>query len=67
VTILLTTQYLKEADQLASTVAVLDRGTLVAGGTPEELKRLVPGAHIRLQFAEAHELTAAACALGEGV
>jgi len=46
VTILLTTQYLEEADQLADRIAVLDRGRIVAEGTPEDLKRRVPGAHI---------------------
>jgi len=39
VTILLTTQYLEEADQLADRIALLDRGHIVAEGTPEELKR----------------------------
>ena len=53
VTILLTTQYLDEADQLADRIAVLDRGKLVAEGTPDELKRRIPGGHIRLQFADA--------------
>jgi len=38
-TVFLTTQYLEEADQLADRVAVLDRGRLVADGTPDELKR----------------------------
>jgi oleandomycin transport system ATP-binding protein len=38
VTVLLTTQYLEEADQLASEIAVIDRGTVIATGTPEELK-----------------------------
>jgi ABC-2 type transport system ATP-binding protein len=60
VTVLLTTQYLEEADQLADRIAVLDRGRLVAEGTPHELKRLVPGGHIRLRFADASGLDAAA-------
>ncbi len=59
-TIFLTTQYLEEADQLADRVAVLDQGKLVAEGTPDELKRLIPGAHIRLRFADASRLGAAA-------
>jgi ABC-2 type transport system ATP-binding protein len=63
VTIFLTTQYLEEADQLADRIAVLDRGHLVAEGSPEELKRLVPGSHIRLGFPGAAELDAAARAL----
>jgi|SRR5579859_131617 len=65
VTILLTTQYLEEADLLADRIAVLDRGKLVAGGTPDELKRRIPGGHIRLQFADARELEAAIRALGD--
>src|SRR6266699_2896255 len=65
VTILLTTQYLDEADQLADRIAVLDRGKLVAEGTPDELKRLIPGGHIRLQFADAPGLEAATRTLGE--
>jgi ABC-2 type transport system ATP-binding protein len=44
-TIFLTTQYLEEADQHADRIAVLDRGNLVAEGTPDELKRRIPGAH----------------------
>ena len=60
VTIFLTTQYLDEADQLADRIAVLDQGRLVAQGTPEELKRLVPGSHVRLRFTDAFELDAAA-------
>jgi len=65
VTILLTTQYLDEADQLADRIAVLDQGKLVAQGTPDELKRRIPGGHIRLQFADASGLEAAARTLGE--
>jgi ABC-2 type transport system ATP-binding protein len=66
VTILLTTQYLEEADQLADRIAVLDRGRIVAEGTPEELKRRIPGAHIRLRFADAASLDQAANELPEG-
>jgi ABC-2 type transport system ATP-binding protein len=64
VTILLTTQYLEEADRLANRVALLDRGRIVAEGTPEELKRRIPGAHIRLRFPDAGSLSAAAGVLG---
>jgi ABC-2 type transport system ATP-binding protein len=66
VTILLTTQYLEEADQLASRIAVLDRGHIVAEGTPEQLKRRIPGAHIRLRFPDAASLDAASRALPNG-
>ena len=59
-TIFLTTQYLDEADQLANRIAVLDQGRLVAEGTPEELKRQVPGSHVRLRFAGVAALDAAA-------
>ncbi|WP_330330178.1 ATP-binding cassette domain-containing protein [Streptomyces sp. NBC_00536] len=59
VTILLTTQYLDEADELADRIAVLDHGKLVAEGTAEELKRRIPGSHIRLRFATPAELDAA--------
>ncbi len=60
VTVFLTTQYLEEADRLAHRIGVLDRGVLVAQGTPDELKRLVPGGHVRLSFADAAELERAA-------
>ncbi|WP_214410671.1 ATP-binding cassette domain-containing protein [Sphaerisporangium fuscum] len=52
VTIFLTTQYLEEADELADCVALLSQGRLVAEGTPEELKRMVPGGHIVVRFAD---------------
>jgi ABC-2 type transport system ATP-binding protein len=65
VTIFLTTQYLEEADQLADRIAVLDRGRLVAEGSADELKRRIPGGHIRLQFADPARLSAAARILGD--
>jgi ABC-2 type transport system ATP-binding protein len=65
ITILLTTQYLDEADQLAGHIAVLDRGHLVAEGTPDELKRRIPGGHIQLRFRDLAGLEEAARVLGE--
>src|ERR1700686_3640116 len=65
VTILLTTQYLEEADRLADRIAVLDHGRIVTEGTPEELKRRMPGAHIRLRFTDAVSLAEAARELPE--
>jgi ABC-2 type transport system ATP-binding protein len=65
VTIFLTTQYLEEADQLADVVAVLDNGRLVAEGSPDELKGMIPGGHVRLRFTDADGLDAAARTLGE--
>jgi ABC-2 type transport system ATP-binding protein len=66
VTVFLTTQYLDEADQLADRIAVLDHGRIVAEGTADELKRLVPGGSIRLQFSDAPALARAANALRDG-
>jgi ABC-2 type transport system ATP-binding protein len=60
VTIFLTTQYLEEADQLADRIAVLDQGRLVAQGTADDLKRQIPGTHVRLRFTSFAELDAAA-------
>jgi ABC-2 type transport system ATP-binding protein len=64
VTIFLTTQYLDEADHLADRIAVLDHGRIVAEGTPDELKRRIPGGHVRLQFGSPQALEAAADLLG---
>jgi len=66
VTILLTTQYLEEADRLADRIALLDGGRVVAQGTPAELKRLVPGGSIRLEFGDEPTLERAVAALDVG-
>ncbi|MEV0730476.1 ATP-binding cassette domain-containing protein [Polymorphospora sp. NPDC051019] len=60
VTLFLTTQYLAEADELADRIALLDHGRLIAEGTPDELKRLVPGGHVSLRFADLSGLESAA-------
>ncbi|MFE7552135.1 ATP-binding cassette domain-containing protein [Streptomyces gardneri] len=52
VTVFLTTQYLEEADELADRIAVLNDGRIAAEGTAEELKRLIPGGHVRLRFTD---------------
>ena len=49
-TIFLTTQYLEEADRLADQIAIINRGKIVAQGTPEELKRQVGDEVVELQF-----------------
>jgi ABC-2 type transport system ATP-binding protein len=67
VTIFLTTQYLEEAEHLADRIALLDHGKLVAEGTADELKRLIPGGHIRLQFGDPAELAAAAGVFAESI
>jgi ABC-2 type transport system ATP-binding protein len=60
VTIFLTTHYLEEADELADRAAVLHRGKVIAEGSPDELKRLIPGGFVRLEFADAEGLGRAA-------
>ncbi|WP_190111711.1 ATP-binding cassette domain-containing protein [Streptomyces cinnamoneus] len=56
VSVLLTTQYLEEADQLADRVVVIDKGGIIAEGTPEELKRKVGGEYLEASVATAAEL-----------
>ncbi|MFD3656892.1 ATP-binding cassette domain-containing protein [Streptomyces sp. NPDC058620] len=65
VTVFLTTQYLEEADELADRIAVLSDGRIAAEGSAEELKRLIPGGHIRLRFTDPAAYQAAAVALRE--
>ena len=65
VTVFLTTQYLDEADELADRIAVLNDSKIAAEGTAEELKRLVPGGHVRLRFADPAAYENAALALRE--
>jgi ABC-2 type transport system ATP-binding protein len=62
-TLLLTTQYLEEADQLARRVAVIDDGAVIAEGTPAELKASVGGEHLEIILAAGSDLEAAAVAV----
>jgi daunorubicin resistance ABC transporter ATP-binding subunit len=64
-TLLLTTQYLEEADQLASQVAVIDAGRVVAEGTPDQLKAKVGEDRIVVQLAPASDLAAAVTVVQE--
>ncbi|MFI6879818.1 ATP-binding cassette domain-containing protein [Streptomyces sp. NPDC050400] len=63
VTVFLTTQYLDEADELADRIAVLSEGRIAATGSSDELKRLVPGGHVRLRFADPAAYRSAVAAL----
>ncbi|MFF6781565.1 ATP-binding cassette domain-containing protein [Streptomyces sp. NPDC012510] len=65
VTVFLTTQYLEEADELADRIAVLNNGRIAAEGTADELKRLIPGGHVRLRFTDPTAYRSAATALGD--
>ncbi|MEV6195649.1 ATP-binding cassette domain-containing protein [Streptomyces sp. NPDC051920] len=64
-TVFLTTQYLEEADQLADRIAVLNNGKIAAEGTAEELKRLIPGGHVRLRFTDPAAYQSAAASLSD--
>lgn len=65
VTVFLTTQYLAEADQLADHIAVLSDGKIAAEGSADQLKRLIPGGHVRLRFTDPTAYRTAAIALCE--
>jgi ABC-2 type transport system ATP-binding protein len=62
-TLLLTTQYLEEADQLAGRVAVIDHGQVIAEGTPRELKASVGGEHLEITLAGGADVEAAITAV----
>jgi ABC-2 type transport system ATP-binding protein len=63
VTVFLTTQYLEEADVLADRVGIIDRGHIVAEGTPDELKRDIGGDSVEAIPADPHDLERAAAVL----
>jgi ABC-2 type transport system ATP-binding protein len=62
-TVFLTTQYLEEADELAHHIAVLNNARIVAEGSAEQLKRLIPGGHVRLRFTDPASYQSAISAL----
>ncbi|MBM7437568.1 ATP-binding cassette domain-containing protein [Streptomyces sp. HB132] len=66
-TVLLTTQYLEEADQLADRISVIDGGRVIAEGTADRLKAMVGGDRVDVVVRDAHRLGEAAALLGDGV
>jgi ABC-2 type transport system ATP-binding protein len=63
-TVLLTTQYLDEADHLAHRIAVMDQGIVIAEGTPDELKARVGGERLEVRLENAADAPTALSALG---
>lgn len=66
-TVLLTTQYLDEADQLASAISVMREGTVIANGSPDELKRRIGGDRVVVTAAHPEDVDATAVALSRAV
>lgn len=65
ITTILTTQYLEEADVLSDNIVVIDKGTVIAEGTADELKAKTGGAFCEIVPVNAHDLPAAVAALGD--
>ncbi|WP_022884906.1 daunorubicin/doxorubicin resistance ABC transporter ATP-binding protein DrrA [Glaciibacter superstes] len=66
-TVLLTTQHLDEADQLADRISVMNHGRVIAEGTPKQLKRRLGGGRIEVMLEDGTRLTEAARLLGEAL
>jgi ABC-2 type transport system ATP-binding protein len=63
-TVLLTTQYLEEADQLADQISLIDRGRVIAAGSPDRLKAVIGGDRVDVVLHDADDLPAAAALIG---
>ncbi|SCG35891.1 ATP-binding cassette domain-containing protein [Micromonospora coxensis] len=66
-TVLLTTQYLQEADQLADTVRIVDHGRVVAAGSPEQLKATLGGDRVEVRLHHGDHLAPAAATIGAAI
>jgi len=64
-TVLLTTQYMEEADRLAEDVLVIDRGRMIAHGRPDELKTRIGGERIEVVLSDSHDVERARAILAE--